>query len=372
MTSTLNPVPGGSFFYDSNDRLTTDTYDANGNTISQAGISNSYDFENRMLTHGGVTLAYDGDGNRVSETIGGTTTKFLVDDKNPTGLPQVLDETVSGSVTRTYAHGLQRLSENQPISGTWTPSFYGYDGHGNVQFLTNSAGTITDSYDFDAFGMPIRTAGTTANSFLYSGERLDSSVGLYDLRARYYNHATGRFWAMDPVEGGQCCGGTPNLLPDIGTRRDSNEILALWNTQASGNSLWTGDAVGGKGCCGTCGKTRTVNPTANPYWANPYIYGDDDPVDKIDPLGKEALAIYVISLNRRVVTTVAVATAAAIVINQCFASASEYIKCLNQYLADLFACKAAYPNNPVALANCYKAAKAKFDYCVLTSRGPCQ
>ncbi len=39
MTSTLNAVPGGSFFYDNNDRLTTDTYDANGNTTSSAGIS---------------------------------------------------------------------------------------------------------------------------------------------------------------------------------------------------------------------------------------------------------------------------------------------------------------------------------------------
>ena len=55
-----------------------------------------------------------GDGNRVSETVGGSTTKFLVDDHNPTGLPQVLDEIVSGSVTRTYAYGLQRISENQP------------------------------------------------------------------------------------------------------------------------------------------------------------------------------------------------------------------------------------------------------------------
>jgi hypothetical protein len=34
-------------------------------------------------------MVYDGDGNRVSETVGGVTTKFLVDDLNPTGLPQV-------------------------------------------------------------------------------------------------------------------------------------------------------------------------------------------------------------------------------------------------------------------------------------------
>src|SRR5207244_2488637 len=79
MTSTLNAVPGGTFSYDNNDRLTTDLYDANGNTTSSAGITNLYDFENRMTQHGtGLFLAYDGDGNRVSETVGGTTTKFLV------------------------------------------------------------------------------------------------------------------------------------------------------------------------------------------------------------------------------------------------------------------------------------------------------
>src|SRR3989442_15239874 len=109
-----------------------------------------------------TTIVYDGDGNRVSETIGGTATKYLVDDLNPTGLPQVLDEIVSGSVTRTYAYGLQRISENQLVGSTWTPSFYGYDGHGNVRFLTNASGAVTDSYYDDAFGMPIKTNGPTA------------------------------------------------------------------------------------------------------------------------------------------------------------------------------------------------------------------
>lgn len=101
MTSTLNAIPGGRFFYNNNDRLTTDTYDANGNTTSSGGISNTYDFENRIFTHGSLSLTYDGDGNRVSETVGGTATKFLVDDRNPTGLPQVLDELVNGSVEPT-------------------------------------------------------------------------------------------------------------------------------------------------------------------------------------------------------------------------------------------------------------------------------
>ncbi|MGB0012202.1 MAG: hypothetical protein WBQ03_11400 [Candidatus Sulfotelmatobacter sp.] len=47
-------------------------------------------------------VVYDDDGNRVSETAGSTTTQGLIDTLNPTGYSQVLDELVSGSVTKTY------------------------------------------------------------------------------------------------------------------------------------------------------------------------------------------------------------------------------------------------------------------------------
>ena len=118
-----------------------------------------------MLSHGAVTLVYDGDGNRVAETVGGSTTQYLVDTLNPTGYAQVMDELVSGAVTRTYTYGYQRISENQKIGTTQTISFYGYDGHGNVRFLmTGTTGTVTDTYVYDAFGLPLnpksRTAGT--------------------------------------------------------------------------------------------------------------------------------------------------------------------------------------------------------------------
>ena len=183
---------------------------------------------------------YDGHGERVSESVGLTTTKFLVDMQNPTALPQVMDETVNGSLTRTYAYGLQRISENQLAGSTWTPSFYGYDGHGNVRFLTSSAGTVTNTYQYDAFGRMIASSVTTPNNFLYSGEWSDS-LGLYNLRARYYNQATGRFMTMDPYEG---------CIQD----------------------------------CATLHK---------------YVYTHNDPVNRIDPSGKGAILEYEFSIGDR-------------------------------------------------------------------------
>jgi hypothetical protein len=93
-----------------------------------------------------VTTVYDGDGNRVSETVAGVRTNYLVDTVNPTGYAQVVDELQSGSVTKTYSLGLERIDQNwQPTAGTWQPAFYGYDGHGSVRQLTNSAGAVTDT-----------------------------------------------------------------------------------------------------------------------------------------------------------------------------------------------------------------------------------
>jgi len=45
-----------------------------------------------------------------------------VDDLNPTGYPQVVEELTNGVASRTYTYELQRISKYQPIQGAWTPS----------------------------------------------------------------------------------------------------------------------------------------------------------------------------------------------------------------------------------------------------------
>jgi len=213
-TSTLSGIDPITGSYNPNDQLSSESYDANGNVLFTGGISYTYDSENHMLTASGngkvVTMVYDAFGNRVAKTVNGVTTQYLVEDEvNPTGYPQVVDELVgpigSGVVTRQYTYGLQRISENlsPALTGnnTWTPSFYVYDGGGSVRNLTNTAGVITDEYEYDAYGNSFTKVGTTPNNYLYRGEQFDSDLDLYYLRARYYNPSTGRFLSRDPEDG---------------------------------------------------------------------------------------------------------------------------------------------------------------------------
>ena len=63
-------------------------------------------------------------------------------------------------------------------------SFYGYDGGGTVRFLTDTSGTVTDTYDYDAWGNVVNSTGSTPNAYFYSGEQYDSDLSLYYFRAR--------------------------------------------------------------------------------------------------------------------------------------------------------------------------------------------
>jgi len=201
-SSTLpGAVPTGLLNYDANDRTSTDPYDAAGNLLLAGSGSNVYDFENRLSQSGGVTLVYDGDGNRVSETIAGATTQFLVADQNPTGYAQVMEELQSGLVTRAYSYGLELISQMQAVNGTLSTSFYGFDGHGSVRYLTSSTGAVTDTYDYDAFGNIVDQTGSTPNTYLFASEQFDPALGVYYIRARYYDQRKGRFWTKDTFEG---------------------------------------------------------------------------------------------------------------------------------------------------------------------------
>jgi RHS repeat-associated protein len=216
ITSTLAPVPAGLWNYDANDRFTAgDTYDADGNTVSSGGIANVYDFENHLIQKAGVTIVYDGDGNRVSKTVAGVTTSFLVDTLNPTGYAQVVYESFNSSsfgnyeLNHSYFYGLELISQTRSYVANFQSAtqkiYYAYDGHGSVRALTSPTGSVTDTYDYDAFGNLIRSSTMlstpTPNNYLFAGEQFDPDLNLYYNRARYLNTSTGRFWTADSADG---------------------------------------------------------------------------------------------------------------------------------------------------------------------------
>jgi RHS repeat-associated protein len=210
-----------SLVYDKNDRDDNDAnpdtpstyFDGNGNRTSYDGWSYLYDFENHLITATKVgtvvSIIYDGDGNRVKKMVNGLTTAYLVDDRNPTGYSQVLEEQPDfGAVPETtYFYGLDLVSQTfRDSNGQTSTHYYGYDGQGTVRYLTSDTtpAAITDTYSYDAFGILIDewTDGSTSeNLYRYTGEQWDPGLGMYYLRARYFNPQTGRFWTMDPFEG---------------------------------------------------------------------------------------------------------------------------------------------------------------------------
>lgn len=100
----VSGVTNQSFVFNSNDQPTSDLFDANGNTRTNSGNTFGYDVENRLtnaVENGtNIVIVYDGDGNRVKKIVGTTTNLYLVDDRNPTGYAQVLEEKcTSGGTT---------------------------------------------------------------------------------------------------------------------------------------------------------------------------------------------------------------------------------------------------------------------------------
>ncbi len=78
-SSTLNGIHSGTYSYNVDDEVLTETYDPNGNTLTIGAKAFTYDSENRLATmtsnSTAVSQVYDAFGNLVSKTVNGVTTR---------------------------------------------------------------------------------------------------------------------------------------------------------------------------------------------------------------------------------------------------------------------------------------------------------
>jgi RHS repeat-associated protein len=198
-----------SYIYDADNRLIsldgrTVAHDSNGNLTSiGTNTTFSYDFDDQLIHFSMTNLSgsctYDGLGNRLSRTVGGETTRLVLDRSG--ALTQVLVQTgTNGSPTAYYVYGLG-LAHRITTDGTLTT--YHFDVRGSTVALTDETGTVTDGYAFDSFGVLANREGDSPQPFRYLGRYgiMDDSTGLYHARARYFSPQLGRFLTKDAFTG---------------------------------------------------------------------------------------------------------------------------------------------------------------------------
>jgi len=214
-----------TYTYDSNNKLTqlvgpggttTFGYDNNGNMTSmvQPGpvtTTYGYGYENRLVSvaNPSYTAAYtyapDGLRLRIQESNAQYPDRWLQYD----GVRPVLEGTLDteGAFTTLNKYVWEGNSYYDPlvysqIGGAWR--YYMYDGLGSTRQLMLHASpyTVTDTYQYEAFGNLIASTGTTPNPYKYVGSLgyYQTGSSLMHLGARFYMPEVGRFAQRDPLD----------------------------------------------------------------------------------------------------------------------------------------------------------------------------
>ena len=132
----------------------------------------------------------------MSSTANGVTTNYVID---PFGLGNVIGTyDGSGNLIANYTYGLGLVSQT---TAAGSASYYAFDAIGSTSTLTNSAGTIVNSYAYDPFGNSLAKSESVPNPFQFVGcfGVMADTDGLQFMRARYYSNVFGRFTSSDPL-----------------------------------------------------------------------------------------------------------------------------------------------------------------------------
>ena len=194
------------------------SYDRQGGIIEEknaAGIRrfsyNSRRQQTRVETETGNVQEnrYDAEGLRFELLENGRRTSFVYHDG------ELLQEEGREEQGTSYhlGAGMEAFRRGQELS------YYHRDEQLSTVFVTDGQGEIRNSYQYDAFGIPLETTEQLNNRIRYTGQQYDDVTGQYYLRARYYNPVAGRFMQEDVYQGDGLnlyayCGNNPVVYDD--------------------------------------------------------------------------------------------------------------------------------------------------------------
>jgi len=152
-------------------------WDDNGNLLDDGVSVYGYDYNNKLLeiTKGTDTFsyAYNGLGDRVSQTVNEVTTEYVLDIHS--SLTQVLQDGMN-----TYLYGVNRMAQ---VVETQTGYFLP-DALGSVRQIADDSGLVTLGQSFTPFGEVLETYGSAQTDYAFTGEMYDPLIGFIYLRIR--------------------------------------------------------------------------------------------------------------------------------------------------------------------------------------------
>jgi len=201
-------------------------YDADGNLVSQADgaatTTYGYDEVNRLtsvVTPSGGTWShqYDAVGNRTGTTHNGQRTIYSID---PFGLSTVVGE--YNDTESVIAHYVQGLGLTQRVDSNGMATEYDFDGIGSTVGLSGQAGNYVDSYSYLPFGESQTVNNPVPNPFTFIGfwGAATEDNGLSLMGQRFYDGNSGRFLSNDPL-------GIRGDGPDLYTYADNNPLTRI-------------------------------------------------------------------------------------------------------------------------------------------------
>jgi RHS repeat-associated protein len=164
-------------------------------------------------TMANLTEVTDAVGRRMSKTVDNTTTQYVYSDQD-----LIEERDGSGAVLSRYIYAGGIDNPVAVVQGTNT-YFYQQDALGNVTAITDTTGSIVESYTYDVFGQPTIKDGNgdpvaePMQPFLFTGREWDPETGLYHYRTRAYSPELGRFLQVDGID---FEGGDMNLYRYVG------------------------------------------------------------------------------------------------------------------------------------------------------------
>ncbi|WP_327066080.1 RHS repeat-associated core domain-containing protein [Kitasatospora sp. NBC_01302] len=177
---------------------TTYTYNSQGDRtaatpITGTATSYTYNQADELTGYSGpggtATYGYNGQGLRISKTVGGVSTAFTWD------AAAAADLLSDGTTNYLYGPGGLAIEQINSTGSLW----YFHDALGSTRALLDGTGVAVAGYAYDAFGNQTSHTGVAGTPLRFGGDYNDSESGLVYLRARYYDPSTAQFITVDPA-----------------------------------------------------------------------------------------------------------------------------------------------------------------------------